>query len=163
MSQDQSTYQVRPIGHIRQSEGMFRLEILEPYRPALKGLGEFSHVIVIWWADQHDNAVDRAIMQTDLPYAPGTTAGMFACRSQIRPNPIAITTMLMLDVDETNGVVILPWIDANDGTPILDLKPYMPISDRIRDVSAASWLTGWPMWMEDAADFFAEHEVDFGE
>lgn len=163
MSQNQPTYEVRPIGHVRQSEGMFRLEILAPYRAALKGLGEFSHVMVFWWADQHDNAADRAVLQADLPYAPGTTAGVFACRSERRPNPLAITTMLMLDVDETNGVVILPWIDANDGTPILDLKPYIPISDRIRDVQQASWLAGWPQWMEDAGAFFAEHEVDFGE
>jgi tRNA-Thr(GGU) m(6)t(6)A37 methyltransferase TsaA len=163
MSQEHSTYHLRPIGHVRQSEGMFRLKILPPYRPALKGLGEFSHVHVIWWADQHDNDADRAIMQADLPYAPGTIAGMFACRSPLRPNPIAITTMLMLDVDEANGVVTLPWIDARDGTPVLDLKPYIPISDRIRDVHMASWLEGWPVWMEDAAAFFAEHEVDFGD
>lgn len=158
-----SVVQMSPIGTVRQSEGMFRLEILEPYRPALKGLGEFSHVIVLWWAHQHDTPADRAVMQTELPYAPGTVAGMFACRSQLRPNPIAITTMLMLDVDEEAGVVILPWIDAEDGTPILDLKPYIPSSDRPRDVNMASWLAGWPEWMEDAAAFFAENEVDFGE
>ena len=86
MSHDHAVVQMSPIGTVRQSEGMFRLEILEPYRPALKGLGEFSHVIVIWWAHQHDNPADRAVMQTELPYAPGTVAGMFACRSPQRPN-----------------------------------------------------------------------------
>jgi len=59
--------------------------------------------------------------------------------------------------------VLTPWIDAFNGYPIIDLKLYIPTCDRIRDVEAASWMAGWPMWMEDAAEYFAEHETDFGE
>jgi tRNA (Thr-GGU) A37 N-methylase len=102
-------------------------------------------------------------MTTELPYAPGIEAGVFACRSEYRPNPIAVTTTLALAVDVENGIVVLPWIDAYNGTPIIDLKPYIPISDRIRDYRVAEWLKDWPAWMEDAEDYFAEHEVDFGE
>ena len=156
------SYQLRPIGTIRSVEGDFRLEILEPYRPALKELACFSHVMIFWWADRHDNPQDRTITTTQLPYAPGVEAGVFACRAPYRPNPIALTTMLMLDVDLENGIVHLPWIDADDGTPLLDLKPYIPISDRIRDVSVARWFADWPQWMEDAGEFFAKNEVDLG-
>ncbi len=158
----QPTYSLHPIGYVRANQGSFYLEILEPYRPALKEIHQFSHVMVFWWAHQHDNAEQRAILTTELPYAPGVTAGVFACRAPYRPNPIALTTMLILDVDEENGRIILPWIDADDGTPILDLKPYIPISDRIRDVNVAKWFADWPQWMEDAGEFFAEHDVDTG-
>ena len=159
----QPTYNLHPIGYVRASGGSFCLEILEPYRPALKEMRRFSHIMIFWWADQNDNPAQRAILTTELPYAPGVTAGVFACRSPYRPNPIALTTMFVLEVDEEKGLVILPWIDAEDGTPILDLKPYIPHSDRIRDVHVAEWMTDWPEWMEDAGEFFARNEINFGD
>jgi tRNA (adenine37-N6)-methyltransferase len=157
---EQQMYQVHPIGYVRHSPEGFALEILLPYRPALKHLDQFSHVHVLWWADRHDNAGDRSTMQAGLPYAPGVTAGVFACRAEYRPNPIAVTTCLMLDVDVDKGIVIVPWIDAFDGTPVLDLKPYIPVSDRVRDFEVAEWFAEWPDWTEDGAKFFAESDID---
>jgi len=49
------TYQMYPIGYVQRPEDGIHLEILEPFRPALKQLDHFSHVMVFWWADQHDN------------------------------------------------------------------------------------------------------------
>jgi tRNA (Thr-GGU) A37 N-methylase len=69
----------------------------------------------------------------------------------------------MLDVDEDRGIVQLPYIDAFDGTPLLDIKPYVPISDRIRDYRVAPWLEEWPEWMEDAAEFYEKAGDIFGE
>jgi tRNA-Thr(GGU) m(6)t(6)A37 methyltransferase TsaA len=159
------TFQLHPIGYVRASdaEQSYILQIDEPFRPALKQLEQFSHVLIFWWADQMDAEQYRQITTTQLPYAPGVEAGVFACRSEYRPNPIALTTMMVLHVDVESGVVVLPWIDAFDGTPVLDLKPYIPISDRIRDFKVAEWLSDWPEWMEDAGAYFAEHAVDFGE
>lgn len=151
--------QIKPIGIVHVSGENTQLEIMPPYRPGLKQLEQFSHVLVLWWADKHDNPTDRAILQTDLPYAPGISAGVFACRAEYRPNPIAITISPILHMDETQGLVTLPWIDAFDGTPLLDLKPYIPVCDRVRDVTVAPWFANWPGCMEDAAAFFAENET----
>lgn len=159
---NQPSYQLHPIGYVRAREGSFILEILEPYRDALKEMNRFSHVLIFWWAHQHDNSEGRATTTVSLPYAPGVDAGVFACRSPERPNPIALTTMFTLDIDIEKGIVVLPWIDAEDGTPILDLKPYIPISDRIRDFRVAEWFANWPEWMEDGEEFFAKNEVDLG-
>lgn len=160
----QDSYQLIPIGEVQVSEekGLYHLQIYEPYRPALKEMERFSHILIFWWANKMDTEELRSIMTTELPYAPGVEAGVFACRSEYRPNPICITTMMILDVDEKNGKVVLPWIDAHDGTPIVDIKPYIPISDRIRDFSVADWASDWPEWMEEADAYFAEHETDFG-
>ncbi len=159
------TFQLHPIGivHVSDEAQSYILQIDEPYRAGLKQLDQFSHVMIFWWADKMDSAQHRSILTTELPYAPGVEAGVFACRSEYRPNPIAVTTMMVLDVDVENGTVMLPWIDAFDGSPVLDLKPYIPISDRIREYKVAEWFADWPEWMEDAGAFFAEHEVDFGE
>lgn len=156
-------YELHPIGYVRANDENFCLEILKPYRPALKEMHQFSHILVFWWTDAEDTAAQRSILTTELPYAPGINAGVFACRSPYRPNPIALTTVPIIAVDEEKGLVILPWIDANDGTPVLDLKPYIPLSDRIRDVRVAEWLREWPEWMEDAGEFFASNEVNFGD
>ncbi len=155
---------INPIGHVEASDqfGKYEVHVDQEYVEALQLLDQFSHVMVIWWAHHHDNAQDRAILSTELPYARGTRAGVFACRSEYRPNPIAITIMPIISVDQKTGVVTLPWIDALDGTPVLDLKPYMPSSDRIRDVSVAGWCKDWPMWMEEAGEYFAAHATDFG-
>ena len=160
-----STYQLQPIGRITMnaSQGCCSLAIDPPYRPALQQLDRFSHVMVFWWAHQMDSEKQRQVLTTDLPYAPGEQVGVFACRAEYRPNPIAVTTLAVLEVNVVGGQVILPWIDAYDGSPLLDLKPYIPICDRIRDVRVAPWMADWPMWMEDAPAYFAEHATDFGE
>lgn len=165
MTTKKDHYQINPIGYVRASDAtqQYILEIGEAYRPALLKMDEFSHIMIFWWAHQMDTEEHRKMLRTDLPYADGVEAGVFACRSEYRPNPIAVTTMPILDVDEENGIVVLPWIDAFDGSPIIDIKPYMPVSDRIRDCGVASWLADWPLWMEDGAAFFAEHATDFGD
>ena len=77
----------------------------------------FSHVLVFWWADRNDQAALRETTLVDLPYAPGLRKGVFACRSERRPNPLALTTCYIIQVDVEKGLVMLPWIDALDGTP----------------------------------------------
>jgi len=159
------TFQLFPIGkvHADDAEGSYLLQIDEAFRPALLEMDQFSHVHIFWWADKMDTDEYRNKTTTNLPYAPDVEAGVFACRSEYRPNPIAVTTMMVLDVNVEKGIVVLPWIDAFDGTPVIDIKPYIPISDRIRDFSVAEWAKDWPEWMEDAAEYFAEHETDFGD
>jgi tRNA-Thr(GGU) m(6)t(6)A37 methyltransferase TsaA len=149
--------EVKAIGEIEadESQGVFRLKISPEYRPALKGLESCTHAIVVWWADQLDDE-DADALVVDLPYAEGVRAGVFATRSQARPNPICMTTSFVLGVDEDEGTVDLAWIDALDGTPILDIKPYMPMSDRVMEADYPEWLEGCPSSMEEAAEFFAD-------
>jgi len=140
-------FHIHPVGHIRRRADRVRVDILAPYRPALKQLGHFSHVLVLWWADRHDNQKSRNYLQTEPPYARGRMTGVFATRAEYRPNPIALTTCKLVGVDEENGVVRLAKIDAFDGTPVIDLKAYFPVCDRVADARLPEWLSGWPEWM----------------
>ena len=83
-NENPATYELRPIGYVHASdaEGSYVLEIDEAYRPALKEMEQFSHVMIFWWADKMDTKDKRNIMATELPYAPGVEAGVFACRSE---------------------------------------------------------------------------------
>jgi tRNA-Thr(GGU) m(6)t(6)A37 methyltransferase TsaA len=143
------TFHIQPIGTVRRSEEGLILEILEPYRPALMQLGNFSHVMVFWWADRHDNEASRGILQTEPPYASGKVTGVFATRAEYRPNPIAMTTCKLLAVDEENGILQVANIDAYDGTPIVDLKAYFPVCDRVKEANIPDWLSDWPEWMPE--------------
>jgi tRNA-Thr(GGU) m(6)t(6)A37 methyltransferase TsaA len=142
-------YQVYPIGTIRRSKGDIHLEIDKPFRPALKQLGRFSHVMVFWWADRFDNEEHRNTLQTKPPYAEDYVTGVFATRSPYRPNPLAMTTCKVLEVDEEEGMVMIAAIDAFDGTRLVDLKAYFPVCDRVQAAHIPEWLADWPDWMPE--------------
>ena len=145
----EAAYQIHPIGYVWSAERGSYLEILEPFRPALRQLDRFSHVIVLWWADRHDNEESRSITQCRPPYTDDQLTGVFACRAEYRPNPIAITACKMAAVDEEAGIVWVEYIDAYEGTPIVDLKAYFPVSDRVREARVPEWVADWPEWVED--------------
>jgi len=142
-------FQMFPIGYIRRNEKGISLEILEPYRAALKQLNHFSHVMVFWWAHKHDNQKSRSALQCEPPYAKGKITGVFATRAEYRPNPIAMTTCKILKLDESQGIITVAEIDAYDQTPIVDLKAYFPVCDRVKNATSPPWLSDWPEWMPD--------------
>ncbi len=149
---DTATFSVNAIGHIRTGEEGFYLEIAPEYRPALNGLDGFGHINVLWWF--HLYAEYREVLECDRPYkhAPDKM-GIFATRAPVRPNPIALTTVAVTRIDHAQGRVYIPYIDAEDGSPILDIKPYHPCEDRVRDVKLPAWCAHWPQWVEDGEDF----------
>jgi tRNA-Thr(GGU) m(6)t(6)A37 methyltransferase TsaA len=141
----------RSIGAVRRSDsGRVWLAVEEAYRPGLRCLDLFSHAIVVWWVDRHDNEQSRKILQTELPYAPGVSAGVFACRAEYRPNPVALTVAEITAVDESAGTVDLGDIDAFDGSPLLDIKPYIGVVDRVAKIRVPDWYDGWPEWLPEA-------------
>lgn len=98
---------------------------------ALLGLEAWTHVWVLFWFHRVENW--RAKVQ---PPRDTARRGVLATRSPHRPNPIGLTAARLLRV--AGHTVVLEGLDLLDGTPILDLKPYVPYADRIDDAS-----TGW--------------------
>ncbi|MER0279496.1 SAM-dependent methyltransferase [Clostridioides difficile] len=153
---------VNPIGKIRvQGEEIF-IELDKKYIPALKELDDFAHLNVLWWADGFDNTELRNILETPKPYknAPDIM-GIFATRSPIRPNPIALTTVQIINIDHENGIIKIPYIDANDNSPVIDLKPYTPSVDRIENPSVPKWCNHWPKSVEKSGEFDWKNEFEF--
>ena len=146
--QETETYQIFPIGYVRREDGSIYLDVLESYVPALKQLEHFSHVQVFWWFSEFQDDEYRAITEGQPPYKAPVT-GIFACRSPVRPNPIGLTTAEILNVDHDEGVIEIVNIDAFDGTPVVDLKPYIPVCDRVKDARVPEWIADWPEWMPE--------------
>jgi tRNA-Thr(GGU) m(6)t(6)A37 methyltransferase TsaA len=153
------TFEISPIGKVEQTKNGVQLRIFEPYRAALKELESFGHVVVLWWCHMADTEEYRRTLECKKPYKKAPEKmGIFATRSPVRPNPIALSTAAILGVDQKEGVIYIPWIDAAPETPIVDLKPYHPSLDRIRDISMPQWCNHWPKWCEDSENFDWEAE-----
>jgi tRNA (adenine37-N6)-methyltransferase len=155
------TFTLKAIGAVRadDAKGSYALEIDAPYRKAMAKLAEFGKLHAFWWADRTDDEESRGLLSAGLPYAPGVEAGVFACRSPARPNPLCVTACGVIHVDEKKGLVVLDYIDAMDGSPLVDIKPYIPVSDRARECKVPAWFRAWPEWMEDAGAFFSSENA----
>ncbi len=150
MESKKETFTIYPIGCVRRTNGKIQIEIAEPYRPGLKQLSHFGHVQVFCWFNYVDTDEYRQVLQSKPPYDDDTpVTGVFASRSPVRPNPIALTTAQILGIDEAAGTVTINNIDALDGTPVIDLKAYFPVCDRVKAFKVPEWVAGWPEWLPE--------------
>ena len=153
---------VNPIGVIRNIEEGCCIKIQEKFVPALLALEGFSHIHVIWWFSGFDNDEARAVLTAEQPYKKAPEEmGVFATRSPIRPNPLALTASEVIGIDYENGIVQIAYTDANDGSPVLDIKPYTPSLDRVEEPGVPDWCGHWPKSIEASADFAWEEEFNF--
>jgi tRNA-Thr(GGU) m(6)t(6)A37 methyltransferase TsaA len=113
------------------------LEVRPDLEPALEGIEEFSHILVLFWLHGVDPEKRRLvrIRPEDHPELP--EVGVLATRSQYRPNPIGATVVRLLSRDGSKLTV--QGLDAVDGTPVIDIKPWTP--ETVEDVR-------WPWWMD---------------
>jgi tRNA (adenine37-N6)-methyltransferase len=112
-------------GTEHQAEGV--LEVLPDFEEGLLDIEGFSHLFVIWVFDRSEGFALTGIPPTDdRPH------GVFATRSPYRPNPIGLTVVELLGREDRN--LRVRGLDMLDGTPILDIKPYMSgiLADKLR-------------------------------
>ena len=111
-----------------------RVEVFPEYVVGLMDLEGFSHIILIY----HFHLSKEAALKVK-PFMDGQSHGVFAMRGPSRPNPIGISVVRLVGVEE--NVLHIQDMDIVDGTPLLDIKPYVPKFD-IRKVDKMGWLEG---------------------
>ena len=102
------------------------LVLLKEYESALKDIEQASHLIVFYWLDKSD----RFILVEENPHDL-KKHGVFATRSQNRPNPMGMTVAEL--IDRTGNIVKVKGITALDGTPLIDIKPYCSQTDSVQN------------------------------
>ncbi|AWW27084.1 tRNA (N6-threonylcarbamoyladenosine(37)-N6)-methyltransferase TrmO [Acetobacterium carbinolicum] len=153
---------LKPIGTIHVEGTEMFIELDERYRQGLAGLDGFSHINVLWWFSEFDNQEARGMLSSPQPYKQAPEVmGVFATRSPLRPNPLALTAVSVLDLDNQTGIIKIAYIDANDGTPVLDIKPYTPSLDRVENPQVPSWCDHWPKSVETSGAFNWAEEFNF--
>lgn len=160
MSQNESpTYAVQAIGTVQRTDDDRYLQLDTAFRPGLKQLEHFSHIIVLWWATEQDTPAARCLLTCYPPYAPDKLTGVFATRAEYRPNPIGHTVCEITGMDEEKGIVHVRNIDAFAGTPIVDIKGYFPVCDRVNNATIPPWLDwGIDHLPDEGMGLYEEHE-----
>jgi tRNA-Thr(GGU) m(6)t(6)A37 methyltransferase TsaA len=116
------------------SRTISRIEVFKEFEEGLQDIEGFSHIIVIYWF--HKSQGYHLLVKTpwdDIPH------GLFTTRSPHRPCPLALTVVEL--VAREKNVLKVKGLDALDGSPLLDIKPYVPEADE-RPVTKSGWLEG---------------------
>ncbi|MDO8490981.1 MAG: tRNA (N6-threonylcarbamoyladenosine(37)-N6)-methyltransferase TrmO [Dehalococcoidia bacterium] len=138
---------VRPIGEVRNDikergwqewhDVVSEIHLDSRYAQGIKGLSDFSHIIVLCWMHQLDEP--RNTLQVhpqrrpDLPLV-----GVFATRAPVRPNPLGVTVVELLE--QEGAVLKVLGLDVIDGTPVLDIKPFIPERFDMTKVRTPDWI-----------------------
>jgi tRNA (adenine37-N6)-methyltransferase len=93
-----------------------RIEVFDPWVPALDGIERFERLEVLYWLH-----LSRRDLVRQSPADDGTTHGTFSLRTPVRPNPIGTSIVRLVSVE--GPIVLVRGLDCFDGTPLLDLKP----------------------------------------
>jgi len=135
------------IGKVRNSvremkrEGWESLEsevIVDPrFEEALEGIEDYSHVLVLFWLsrvrkDQRNLKRIHPKSRKDLPWV-----GIFATRTQYRPNPIGLTVVEL--VERKKNILRVRGLDAMNGTPVVDIKPISPRQEFLKEPRVPKW------------------------
>jgi tRNA-Thr(GGU) m(6)t(6)A37 methyltransferase TsaA len=147
-------YVLRPIGVIQTpfkeltgmpiqpvfSEAVGQVRVLPEYVEGLQGLEAFSYVILVYLLHRSDGFALRV-----KPFLDDLTHGVFATRHPRRPNPIGLSTVRVLSCRDE--LLEVSGIDVLDGTPLLDIKPYVPDFD-LKTGARAGWYDNRPAGKE---------------
>lgn len=115
-----------------------RIIIDEKYKNGLIGLSEFSHLTVIYYLDKADFVVEKHILRKPQGREDMPMVGIFAQRAKDRPNAIGITSVEIIDISQ--NTITVKGLDAIDGTPVLDIKPYYPMYDCKNNAVVPDWV-----------------------
>ena len=139
---------LRPIGFVSslvtrrtdQDWGTVRSRIiLEPeFAGGLLGLEGFSHAIVVTYLHQASYQKEKHLRRRPRNLATMPEVGILAQRAKNRPNPIGVTAVEI--VDTSRDYLEVKGLDAIDGTPVLDIKPYYPHFDRVEEPRVPEWV-----------------------
>ncbi|MGH6925988.1 MAG: tRNA (N6-threonylcarbamoyladenosine(37)-N6)-methyltransferase TrmO [Propylenella sp.] len=115
----------------RESRRPARIEIDAPWRPGLMDLAAGSAVEVLTWLDRA-----RRDLVVQAPRHGERLSGVFSLRSPVRPNPIGLHIVRLLSCDAEAGVLTVDALDCLDGTPVLDIKPWLASVDVPPEIEA---------------------------
>lgn len=148
------TFELTPVGTTETGHNnAMRIRIFAPFQTGLTNLEGFSHLHVVWWAHLSDSAEDREYLTMGKLFRKGPdTLGVFATRSPFRPNPIMISTVNVLSIDIPHGIITISYVDAEPGTPVLDIKPYHYL-ERVKECRVPAWCSHWPRWQEESVRY----------
>ncbi|MCX7912694.1 MAG: tRNA (N6-threonylcarbamoyladenosine(37)-N6)-methyltransferase TrmO [Dehalococcoidales bacterium] len=137
---------IKPIGVVRSAvkeptrekhpDLISEIVIDEALAEGLDDITDFSHIIVLWWIHRSRRPAPLKVHPRGNPEH--KLMGVFATRSPDRPNPIGKTTVKL--IERRRNILRVQGLDAIDGTPVIDIKPYIPGYDSAEGATAPPWV-----------------------
>jgi tRNA-Thr(GGU) m(6)t(6)A37 methyltransferase TsaA len=127
------------IGIVDEVDSLYsKIKIFPEYCKGLEKLEDYSHIIVLYWFHKKDDEEHRNVLQV-IPKRHFITAhvGVFASRSPSRPNPIGLCVVKLLNIEDC--ILEVEELDALEGSPVIDIKPYLPRADSISEANVPEW------------------------
>lgn len=138
---------MNPIGYVRNAvqsrkdvswgEDVSTIVLNEEYHSGLKGLEDFTHVIILYYLDKAAYQKEKHLQRRPKNREDMPLVGIFSQRGKDRPNQIGMTSVRIVSVD--GAALTVKGLDAIDGTPVLDIKPYYPVYDK-KDAKVPEWV-----------------------
>ena len=131
------SFHLAPVGKVRKSGEKIWIEIFEDFRDGLLGIDDFSHIHVFYWFHENDTPEKRQTLQVHPRGDQNNPlTGVFATHSPLRPNLIALTLCKITAIGANQ--IEIEDIDAIDGSPVVDIKCYIP--DSVQGVRMPEWV-----------------------
>jgi tRNA-Thr(GGU) m(6)t(6)A37 methyltransferase TsaA len=128
---------VGKVGRVKGS--VTSIDVSPEFCEGLRDISEYSHLIVLYWAHRRDNDEERnTLLVYPRRHGRKVETGVFSCRSPSRPNPICLCVVELLKVDGCN--ISVKGLDAELGSPIIDIKPYVPHYDSVPNARVPAWV-----------------------
>ena len=132
------TYHIFPVGIIHNQEEDVWIEIYPPYRNAMEGLNQFSHIHVLYWLHHNDTPDRRKTLKVHPRKNPANPlTGVFATHSPRRPNPMALSVCQITAL--TDHGIYIEEIDAFDGSPVIDIKAFFSHKPNGASIRIPDW------------------------
>lgn len=126
------------MGVVEEAGEEAKIRIFPEYCDGLKGVEDFSHLIVLYWFHLRDSDEERrTLLVFPRRHRVNVLTGVFACRSPSRPNPIGLCVVEL--VKREGCTLTVRGLDAIKGSPIIDIKPYIPQIDSAQNVRVPEW------------------------
>jgi tRNA-Thr(GGU) m(6)t(6)A37 methyltransferase TsaA len=137
--------EVRFVGVVEESgEAEAKVKIFPEYCAGLKGVEQYSHLIILYWFHLRDSEENRGtLLVVPRRHAVNFEVGVFSCRSPSRPNPIGLCVVELLKIDKC--VLTVKGLDALEDSLIVDIKPYQPRADSVPNARAPDWTLRGPI------------------
>ncbi|MFX0067529.1 MAG: tRNA (N6-threonylcarbamoyladenosine(37)-N6)-methyltransferase TrmO [Promethearchaeota archaeon] len=135
---ESSAFELKAIGVVKSSGPVSEITVFQEYCSGLQSLAEFSHIIILYWFHLRDGREDRSVLSVIPKRHPGAPpVGVFASRSPSRPNPVGLCVAEIIEV--VNCTLTVKGLDAFEGSPIIDIKPYLSGNDVVLETRAPEW------------------------
>lgn len=141
--EEELPFGINPIGKIRNVNGKcyIQLDTMIDVKS--------SHIKILWWFHRFDANLYREVTMCNPPYENAPKTGIFATRSPVRPNPIAMTIARVTQTDSKQKRIYLSGIESFDLTPCIGIYDYEPSTDRVEEARVPAWLEHWPKCLDD--------------